>query len=95
LELENNLSNFTNQITTNLEELNNFTQNLGNSISSISLLLNDSLTQSVSNMKNDIDDSNTIIKKSARSLEKELQDLVSQINITISALKAKNENKDS
>jgi hypothetical protein len=68
---------------------------LGNSISSISLLLNDSLTQSVSNMKNDIDDSNTIIKKSARSLEKELQDLVSQINITISALKAKNENKDS
>ena len=95
LELEKNLSNFTTQITNNLEELHNFTQNLGNSISSISTLLNDSLTQSVSNMKNDIDDSNSIIKKSARSLEKELQDLVSQINITMSALKAKNENKDS
>ena len=42
-------------------------------------------------MSQDIDNSNKSVKRSAKQLESELENLSSQINITAANLKAKNE----
>jgi uncharacterized protein YukE len=91
-DLEKVLSSFTNQMNSSVVELNNFVDQLNESISSVSNLLNTSLTSSVGNMTKDIDDSNSIIKKSARQLEKELKNLTKEINSSLEKLKNQDEN---
>jgi hypothetical protein len=58
-------------------------------IGSINSLIAEALTNSVSSMSGDIDNSNRAVKRSAKQLESELENLSSQINITTANLKAK------
>lgn len=91
-DLEKVLASFTNQMNSSVEELNNFVNQLNVSISSVKNLLDSSLTSSVGNMTKDIDDSNDIIKKSAKQLEKELRNLSKEINSSLEKLKNQDEN---
>ena len=90
-DLEKVLSSFTSQVDSGVGQLNSTLNELKNNIGMINNLINESLTNSVSNMSQDIDNSNNAVKKSARKLESELENLSSQINITTANLKAKNE----
>ncbi len=90
-QLEKVLDSFTSQVDSGVGKLNSSLIDLQNNIGAINNLINEALTNSVSNMSNDIDNSNRLVKKSAKQLENELENLSSQINITTANLKAKSE----
>jgi uncharacterized protein YukE len=90
-DLEKVLTSFTSQVDSGVNQLNSSLIELQNNIGAINNLINEALTNSVSNMSSDIDNSNRSVKKSAKQLESQLDDLSSQINITTANLKAKSE----
>jgi len=88
-DLEKVLSTFTTQVNSGVNNLNTSLIDLQKNIGSINTLINEALTNSVSSMSGDIDNSNRAVKRSAKQLESELENLSSQINITTANLKAK------
>jgi predicted nucleic acid-binding Zn-ribbon protein len=88
-DLEKVLSSFTTQVNSGVSNLNSSLIELQKNIGSINSLITEALTNSVSSMSGDIDNSNRAVKRSAKQLESELENLSSQINITTANLKAK------
>lgn len=88
-DLEKVLSTFTTQVNSGVNNLNTSLIDLQKNIGSINTLINEALINSVSSMSGDIDNSNRAVKRSAKQLESELENLSSQINITTATLKAK------
>ena len=90
-DLEKVLGSFTKEVNDKVTQLDSSLSHLQDSVGSINKLINVALTTSVSNMSQDIENSNKSVKKSAKQLESELENLSSQINIAAANLKAKNE----
>lgn len=90
-DLEKVLNTFTSQVDSGVAHLNSSLIELKNNIGSINNLINEALTNSVANMTSDIDNSNNLVRLSARKLESELESLSTQINITTANIKAKSE----
>ena len=90
-DLEKVLNTFTSQVDSGVAHLNSSLLELKNNIGNINNLINDALTNSVANMTSDIDNSNNLVRLSARKLESELESLSTQINITTANIKAKSE----
>jgi len=90
-DLEKVLGSFTKEVNDKVIRLDSSLSHLQSSVGAVNKLIDIALTASVSNMSQDIDNSNKSVKRSAKQLESELENLSSQINITTANLKAKNE----
>lgn len=93
-ELAKIFGNFTQDLSSGINQLNSFVLDLQESVKEVRNLLGDIMSSSVSNMTTDINSANKYITKSARQLESELDSLSSQINKTAASIKAQRENQD-